>query len=71
MAGALWAFLKALSILIPLIVFAIRDGRIKDGTLKEINDAVLHASKDRADRAIAARDGPDDGMSDGYDRSEH
>lgn len=71
MTGAGWAFLKALFTLIPILVLAVRDGQIRDGTLKEINDAVLKASKARADRAIAARDGPDDGMSDGYDRSEH
>lgn len=68
MTGAGWAFLKALFTIIPIIVLAIRDGQIRDGTLKEINDAVALASKARSDRAIAARDGPDDGMSDGFDR---
>lgn len=68
MNGAFWAFLKALFTVIPIIVLAIRDGRIKEGTEKEIQDAFTAALKDRVDRAVAARDGPDDGMSDGFDR---
>lgn len=68
MNGAFWAFLKALFTVIPIIVLAIRDGQIKTGTEKEIQDAFTAALKKRVDGAIAARDGPDDGMSDGFDR---
>lgn len=68
MNGAFWAFLKALFTILPVIVLAIRDGRIKDGTEKEILDALTKATDQRVKRAIAARDGPDDGVSDGFDR---
>lgn len=68
MTGAFWAFLKALFTVIPILVLAIRDGQIKDGTIKEVTDAITKASDARVKRAIDARDGPDDGLSDGFDR---
>ena len=69
MAGAFWwVFLKALVAVIPMLVYAVRDGRIKTGTEKEIQDAFTLALEARTKRAIDARDGPDDGLSDGFDR---
>ena len=68
MTGAFWVFLKALFTVIPIIVLAIRDGQIKAGTEKEIADAFAKASSDRVKRAVDARDGPDSGLPDGFDR---
>lgn len=68
MNGALWVILKALFTILPVIVLGVHDGLIRNGTADEISNAVILASKKRADDAIAARDGPDDGMSDGMDR---
>lgn len=72
MSGALWAFLKALFVVIPIIVLAVRDGRIKSGTEKEVIDAFTKANEDRIKRAIDARDAPDDGLPDDeFDRDRH
>lgn len=68
MTGAFWVFLRALFTVIPVLVLAIREGQIKTGTEKEIQDAFTLALSTRAKRALDARDGPDDGMSDGFDR---
>lgn len=68
MNGAFWALLKALFTILPIIILAIRDGQIKDGTEKEIRDALNKANDARVKRAVDARDGPDDGLSDGFDR---
>lgn len=72
MTGAFWAFLKALFVVIPIIVLAVRDGRIKQGTEKEIIDAFIKANEARIKRAIDARDAPDDGLPDDeFDRDRH
>jgi hypothetical protein len=62
--------LAALATILPQIVAAVRDGQIKTGAYDEILSALVAQQTARADRAIAARDGPDDGLSDdGFDRS--
>lgn len=48
--------LKAVLTLLPLIVSAVRDGRIKEASEKEIVDAILTLYATRIDRAIRAGD---------------
>lgn len=66
--ATLWLIIKAVAVAIPLIIAYVQEGRIKTATAKEIEDAFTKASEDRVKRAINARDGPDDGMPDGFDR---
>jgi hypothetical protein len=66
--AGIWLVIQAIAVLIPLIVSAVRDGKIKSATEKEILDVFTAESAARVERAIAARDGPDDGLSDGFDR---
>lgn len=67
-SATIWLVIKAVAILLPLIVSAVRDGRVKTATEKEILDVFTKENEARVARAIAARDGPDDGVSDGFDR---
>jgi len=60
--------IKAVAVLIPMVVTMVQEGRIKNATEKEIQDAFIKASEDRVKRAVDARDGPDDGLPDGFDR---
>lgn len=59
--------LKALMTLVPFVVEAVRDGRIRAASQQEVLDAVVAKIKARADRARRARDDPNapDGLSDG------
>lgn len=57
--------LKALMTLIPWVVEAVRDGKIRASSQQEVLDALVTKIKARADRARAARNDPNapDGLS--------
>lgn len=64
--------LKALLTLIPLVVSAVRDGRIREGAKEEVINALIIEHSDRVRRARDARDRvSDDGAAgpDPYDRA--
>jgi hypothetical protein len=58
--------LKALTMLIPFVVEAVRNGKIRAASQQEVLDVVAAKIKERADRARSARDDPNapDGLSD-------
>lgn len=56
--------LKALMVLLPLVVNAVRDGRVRAASQQEVLDALLGKIGDRVDNAKRARD--DDSLPDPY-----
>lgn len=62
--GEISLALKAIVAIVPYIVFLVRDGRIKKATQEEVINEMLALSKDRVDRAVDARNAPDDGLPD-------
>jgi hypothetical protein len=70
MLSSILTILAAIASVLPTIIAAVREGQIKTGAYDEVLSALAVAQASRVAAAVAARDAPDDGLSDdGFDRS--
>lgn len=65
----IWLVIKALFAILPAVVSAVRDGRIRAASQTEVLDALSVALQERFDAARRAADGDTDELSDPNNRA--
>lgn len=52
-----WLIVKAVFVIIPYVIQLIQEGKIREGTIDELEDALTARQKARLDAARAAKEG--------------